>query len=177
VLLAELERARDEGDANPGVTDALDQMIKRLGAVSSQVNTLSDRVSHTLRDRVGDTHPDTHRDRESFKELTEGSRKPSESKIVKRKASRIPADFSVTPEMVQWAKSRVPMVNGKLETEKFVNYWTAKSGASATKLDWPATWRNWMLEAGQRNGGGGQGALLDPDQPPPSPRDEFMRRR
>ena len=52
--------------------------------------------------------------------------------------------------MVAWARERVPQVDGKRETEKFVNYWTAKTGAQATKLDWPATWRNWMLGAAER---------------------------
>lgn len=37
-----------------------------------------------------------------------------------------------------------------LESEKFKNYWTAKSGSGATKLDWPATWRNWVLTAQSR---------------------------
>jgi len=38
-------------------------------------------------------------------------------------------------------------VDGRRETEKFRNYWRAKTGQSATKLDWEATWRNWMLKA------------------------------
>ena len=33
------------------------------------------------------------------------------------------------------------------EAEKFRNYWTAKSGAGATKRDWSATWRNWIITA------------------------------
>jgi hypothetical protein len=36
------------------------------------------------------------------------------------------------------------------EAEKFINYWTAKSGASATKLDWEATWRNWIIKMLER---------------------------
>jgi hypothetical protein len=39
------------------------------------------------------------------------------------------------------------------ETEKYKNYWSAKSGASATKLNWEAVWRNWILTAlEQRHG-------------------------
>jgi hypothetical protein len=54
--------------------------------------------------------------------------------------------------MVAWARERVPTVDGRVETEKFVNYWRGKAGKDATKLDWPATWRNWMLNAAERNG-------------------------
>ncbi len=33
------------------------------------------------------------------------------------------------------------------EAEAFRNYWLAKAGAGGTKLDWSATWRNWILNA------------------------------
>jgi hypothetical protein len=52
--------------------------------------------------------------------------------------------------MVTWARDRVPNVDGRIETEKFINYWQSKSGKDATKLDWVATWRNWMLTAAER---------------------------
>lgn len=63
------------------------------------------------------------------------------------RGTRIPNDFTVTPEMVTWARDRVPNVDGRLETERFVNYYRALPGAKGRKLDWPATWRNWMLGA------------------------------
>lgn len=69
-----------------------------------------------------------------------------------KRGTRIPADFAVTPEMVAWATERCPQVDGRLETEKFVNHWRGKSGKDATKVDWPATWRNWMLNARDRYG-------------------------
>lgn len=67
-----------------------------------------------------------------------------------KRGTRIPGDFAVTPAMVDWARERVPEVDGRLETEKFINHWVAKSGKDATKLDWVATWRNWMLTANAR---------------------------
>jgi hypothetical protein len=66
------------------------------------------------------------------------------------RGTRIPDDFTVTPEMVEWARQRVPQVDGRLETEKFINHWHSKTGRDATKLDWAATWRNWMLIAAER---------------------------
>ena len=32
-----------------------------------------------------------------------------------------------------------------IAAERFRNFWTAKSGKDAAKLDWSATWRNWIL--------------------------------
>jgi hypothetical protein len=66
------------------------------------------------------------------------------------RGTRIPADFAVTPAMVAWAAENAPDVDGRRETEKFINYWTAKTGRDATKRDWVATWRNWMLNAQER---------------------------
>jgi hypothetical protein len=37
-----------------------------------------------------------------------------------------------------------------LEAQKFKNYWIAKAGAGATKRDWSATWRNWILNVLER---------------------------
>jgi hypothetical protein len=70
----------------------------------------------------------------------------------RRRGTRIPPDFAVTAEMVAWAKRRVPHVDGRSETEKFVNYWRSESGQKAVKLDWVLTWKNWMITAGERSG-------------------------
>lgn len=51
--------------------------------------------------------------------------------------------------MVSWARENAPDVNGKLETESFIDYWRGASGAKARKRDWTATWRNWMRKAQQ----------------------------
>lgn len=71
----------------------------------------------------------------------------------KKKASRLPDDFIVTDELLEWAMLKRPSIDTSLETEKFVNYWTAKSGKDATKLDWNATWRNWILNAKETSNG------------------------
>jgi hypothetical protein len=62
-------------------------------------------------------------------------------------ATRLPADFTVTPDMVAWARANVPRVDGKRETEQFTDHWNAASGAKARKLDWTAAWRTWMRNA------------------------------
>lgn len=92
----------------------------------------------------------------------------------RRRATRIPDDFTADAAMVAWARERVPQVDGRTETEKFVNYWRAKSGRDATKLDWVLTWKNWMLTAAERTG---KPAAASPPLPGVSPRDEHRFRR
>jgi hypothetical protein len=69
-----------------------------------------------------------------------------------RRGTRLPDDFAVTAEMVEWARRETPDVDGRYETAKFVDYWGSKSGQSATKTDWVKTWRNWMRKAQERAG-------------------------
>lgn len=68
------------------------------------------------------------------------------------RGARIPDDFAVTPEMVTWARANVPHVDGRRETERFIDHWHQASGRTASKRDWIAAWRNWMREADDRLG-------------------------
>jgi hypothetical protein len=60
-----------------------------------------------------------------------------------KKGCRIPDDFPAKPEL-EWAASECPQANAEAEAEKFRDYWSAVSGQRGVKLDWPATWRNWI---------------------------------
>lgn len=75
---------------------------------------------------------------------------PSQAKSRRTRATRIPDDFTVTPEMRAWAANKTPGVDIDFETEQFVDFWRAKSGKDATKVDWVGTWRNWMRNAFKR---------------------------
>lgn len=61
-----------------------------------------------------------------------------------RRGTRIPEPFMLTHEMREWAAVEVPTVDADASTRRFVDYWRAESGTKATKLDWIATWRNWL---------------------------------
>jgi len=69
-----------------------------------------------------------------------------------KRATRIPPGFALTPEMQQYAATKAPDVNIEIATEKFINHWTSASGSNASKRDWVATWRNWMLSDQERAG-------------------------
>ena len=93
----------------------------------------------------------------------------------RKRATRIPDSFTPSPEMLAWARQECPGVDLKRETEKFVNYWIAKSGSGAAKLDWAATWRNWVIKAFE-DGSPGRGPG-DRRQSAASPRNEHRMRR
>jgi len=105
-----------------------------LGATSA--NTTSPQVGPTTgKPTVGFPGPTS---KNGDKELprTEGS--------PRKRGTRLPDDFHVTPEMVAWAREHTPDIDGRASTATFIDYWRAKTGKDATKLDWEATWRNWL---------------------------------
>lgn len=89
----------------------------------------------------------------------------------RRRATRLPDDFPVTNELRSWAAREAPNA-GPRDHDDFCDYWHAKAGKDATKLDWPATWKRWMRKASDERGGPasprgtrpGQGPKPGPDQ-------------
>lgn len=65
------------------------------------------------------------------------------------RGSRLPNGFRATEEMHAWAERETPVVAVVSETERFCDYWRGVPGAKGRKLDWEATWRNWMRKAGE----------------------------
>jgi uncharacterized protein YdaU (DUF1376 family) len=70
----------------------------------------------------------------------------SESEIPQQRAraTRLPADWSPSQELADWARAERPDLDPRKTLERFRDFWTAKSGQGATKLDWGATFRNWV---------------------------------
>lgn len=76
----------------------------------------------------------------------------SKSKGSDVRGSRWPADREVDPDWVTDAElcrqqANLPPIDLHPEAIKFQNFWAAKSGAGATKVDWRRTWLNWALNA------------------------------
>ena len=76
--------------------------------------------------------------------------------------TRLPDDFYPSPEMFEWFRENCPHVDGKTEHAKFCDYWRGKPGKDGRKLDWPATWRNWMRNAEERYGPRQRGTPSEP---------------
>lgn len=67
----------------------------------------------------------------------------------KTRGTRIPESFAVTGDMMGWAREHLRGTGWResdviASTAKFRDYWTAKAGRDGVKLDWVATWRNWI---------------------------------
>lgn len=110
---------RDKKDSGNAVSNGVSN-----GVTNAVTPTVGNGVSNTTPTRPD---PSLSKDRES--------------------ASRIPQNFALTEAMTLWADGVGLTVNLESETAKFVDYWTAESGAKAVKRDWVAAWRNWVRRA------------------------------
>lgn len=59
-------------------------------------------------------------------------------------ASRLPADWMPTEGEISFCQTERPDLNPVSVASQFRDYWIAQPGAKGRKLDWPATWRNWV---------------------------------
>ena len=87
----------------------------------------------------------------------------------RKRASRLPEDWQPSEKDLDYAKTHgLNTAHVTIEAERFRNYWTAKAGNGATKLDWSATWRNWILKAAEANGH--DPSIVQRREPVPKPR-------
>jgi uncharacterized protein YdaU (DUF1376 family) len=87
----------------------------------------------------------------------EDIRKDSPSESPKESSSRgrkLPPDWRPTDN--DWTVACRSLGGQKAEVElaKFRDYWPAKPGGGSRKLDWDATWRNWVRRAAEQLPGG-----------------------
>ncbi len=74
---------------------------------------------------------------------------PLKTKPAKR-GSRLPDDWQLPDDWRDWTAVNCPATTPERinrEALIFSNFWQAKPGAQACKLDWKKTWQNWCLKA------------------------------
>lgn len=57
--------------------------------------------------------------------------------------TRVPDPFPLTDDLLTWVRTDCPDVP-RSEHDRFMDFWRGQPGAKGRKVDWPATWRNWM---------------------------------
>lgn len=59
--------------------------------------------------------------------------------------TRLPPDWFLSTELGEWALAEgLTREQIQREADKFRDYWASKPGAAGRKLNWAATWRNWI---------------------------------
>jgi len=61
-----------------------------------------------------------------------------------KRGSRLAQDFVLSKEWIEFCVSQRPDLHPAQTFDQFIDYWTAQAGQKGVKLDWNATWRNWV---------------------------------
>ena len=130
-------------ESKDGVFDgSLDELVFRLHITEKDyqagVKPLIDNnfftvVSGVLAERKQVAIPETERE-------TETETKKEKKTLGKRLAS----DFSFPKEWEEFCQTERPELSPVKTFDQFKDYWIAQAGQKGVKLDWFATWRNWV---------------------------------
>lgn len=108
---------------------------KRTSRERSQRDGRRDSVRGSADAAPTPTRPDPTRPITTSNEVVE---------IPRTRGSRVDATWTPSAESVAKMKAECPGVDLDRELPAFIDYWIAQPGAKGVKLDWDATWRNWM---------------------------------
>lgn len=64
-----------------------------------------------------------------------------------RKGHRIPDGWMPADELIQAMSKECPTVDQQAEHRQFIDHWKSQPGAKGVKVDWDATYRNWIRKA------------------------------
>lgn len=80
---------------------------------------------------------------------------PPAQAVSKRKTgSRLSPDWVPSEDELQFALTEGhDEASARREADKFRDFWIAKTGQGATKMDWTATWKNWIRNSKERRPG------------------------
>ncbi len=98
-----------------------------------------------IRESDGDAAATQQRRKEEDTEGIESSSLRSEG--ARKRGARLPDGWSPSEDGWKLACERLGQIDARGELSKFRDYWIAQPGQRGVKLDWDATWRNWIRNA------------------------------
>ncbi len=116
---------------------ACDRCPQGAGPASTTSAPREDHASTTSEAREDSRGTRAEEKRREEKGRTTGAR---------QRGTRLPDIYPISDEMRAWVREHAPDVSPQ-EHEKFCDYWRGVAGQRGVKLDWFATWRNWMRKA------------------------------
>lgn len=106
----------------------------RLGGQKSKALKTNDTGPSNAKEKPKQPEPEPYTPKTDV--LGEGAQK---------RARRLPDDWTLPKDWGDWAVSKGwPEGIIREQAERFRDYWHAEGGQRARKVDWRATWRNWM---------------------------------
>jgi uncharacterized protein YdaU (DUF1376 family) len=105
----------------------------KASAAKRAINKINTNVQHVFNDCSTTVQP------------TSNQEPVTNNHIVKQnRGSRLQADFCLTDEWKEFCRTERSDLDPQKVFDGFKDYWIAKAGQQGVKLDWLATWRNWV---------------------------------
>lgn len=113
----------------------------RLRMTEKQTIDCLNKLSHWL--EQDDINAISDRYQDDSLETERETEKEVETKQ-RTKGSRLSTDFELPETWTEFCQTERPDLNPQKVFDSFKDYWVAKAGSQGVKLDWQATWRNWV---------------------------------
>jgi hypothetical protein len=82
-----------------------------------------------------------------------GETKTSSSSVPRTRGTRLDPAWRPPDDVAAAILHECPGIELRTHHRRFVDHWIAQPGQKGVKLDWPATWRNWMRREHDRTRG------------------------
>ena len=106
----------------------------KASAAKRAMNKIPTGVEQTLNGRSTDVQPTNNQQPITINHI----------KGKQQRGSRLAQDWFLPKPWGEWAQTERPDLNIRQTAEQFKDYWIAQAGQKGVKLDWAATWRNWV---------------------------------
>ena len=109
------------------------EQASRAGRASAQqrANKRTTDVQQSFNERSTDVQPTSNQE-------------PVTKRETSARGTRLSPDWKMPDEYREYCAIKRPDLNPEVVAESFKNFWIAKAGKDAVKLDWGATWKNWV---------------------------------
>ena len=138
LIMCWLIASEDDGRLPPVKTLAF-----RLRMSEKQTNDCLNKLSHWLEQDDISVISDRYQS-DSLETERETEKETEVEKKRGTKGSRLSTDFELPDSWTEFCQTERPDLNPQKVFDSFKDYWVAKAGAAGVKLDWTATWRNWV---------------------------------
>jgi uncharacterized protein YdaU (DUF1376 family) len=107
----------------------------KASAAKRALNKNSTGVEQALKLRSTDVQPTNNQEPLTINQ---------EPKVKTQRGSRLPVDFVLPEDWIGFCQQYRKDLNPQEVFDGFKDFWISKPGAGGVKLDWTATWRNWV---------------------------------
>jgi uncharacterized protein YdaU (DUF1376 family) len=99
-----------------------------------------------------------------------------EPKVKTQRGSRLPVDFVLPEDWIGFCQQYRKDLNPQEVFDGFKDFWISKAGAGGVKLDWTATWRNWVRNQSAPKTFANKYDVAHVTTPPPPNQDAALRK-